>query len=69
MTIPAERLQPFLEELTVLTTKYRISIGGCGCCDSPYLLDLKDEEIEIAPDSKYEVETACDGSFGRLSFI
>jgi hypothetical protein len=29
----------FLQELTELSKKYNIYIGGCGCCDSPYLLD------------------------------
>lgn len=71
MTIPVERLQPFLEELTALTTKHRISIGGCGCCGSPFLLDLEDDQTRkdygVSPDSKYEVETGSDGSLGRLS--
>ena len=30
-------LNKFLMELTELTKKYDISIGGCGCCGSPYL--------------------------------
>ena len=35
----------FLEELSELTKKYNISIGGCGCCGSPYLVHLKDKTI------------------------
>ena len=31
----------FLEELTELTKKYNIVIGGCGCCGSPFLYDLQ----------------------------
>lgn len=27
----------FLLELRDLTLKHRIAIGGCGCCDSPWL--------------------------------
>jgi hypothetical protein len=27
----------FLSELTDLTLKYGVSIGGCGCCGSPWL--------------------------------
>lgn len=27
----------FLTELTALTQKYGITLGGCGCCGSPYL--------------------------------
>ena len=30
-------LNNFLIELTELTKKYDICIGGCGCCSSPYL--------------------------------
>lgn len=33
------RLDKFLEELSALTKKYGIEIGGCGCCGSPYLVD------------------------------
>lgn len=32
--------EEFLRELTLLTHKYGIGIGGCGCCSSPYLLTL-----------------------------
>jgi hypothetical protein len=32
------KLDKFLEELSALTKKYGIEIGGCGCCDSPYLV-------------------------------
>ena len=35
----------FLEELSELTKKYNISIGGCGCCGSPYLINLKDKTL------------------------
>ena len=27
----------FLAELSALSEKYQIYIGGCGCCDSPFL--------------------------------
>ena len=46
-----ENKQEFLNELTALTKKYKISIDGCGCCGSPYL-----NEIEIISDkSKYVI--------------
>ena len=38
------RLGNFLKELSHLTKKYNISIGGCGCCGSPYLTDLETDE-------------------------
>ena len=27
----------FLKELTALSRKHGIAVGGCGCCGSPYL--------------------------------
>ena len=32
----------FIIELETLTRKYGISIGGCGCCGSPWLEDDAD---------------------------
>jgi hypothetical protein len=38
MTEPTkEQVEAFLTELTALTIKYGIEIGGCGCCGSPFL--------------------------------
>lgn len=34
-------LNDFLNELSELTIKYGIAIGGCGCCDSPWLEEIK----------------------------
>lgn len=35
VTVPQE----FLDELTALSKKYDLWIGGCGCCESPYILN------------------------------
>ena len=37
------RLEEFLKELSELTEKHGFSIGGCGCCGSPWINDFKDE--------------------------
>jgi hypothetical protein len=36
-----ERQDKFLAELTKLTMKYGVAIGGCGCCGSPFLTHLE----------------------------
>ena len=38
-------LNEFLKELTKLSRKYNIGIGGCGCCGSPFLYNIKTEKI------------------------
>ena len=38
------REKQFLEELRLLTLKYRLRIWGCGCCGTPALLELEKEE-------------------------
>ena len=36
----------FLEELAELSNKYKIVIGGCGCCGSPFIYGLNEETDE-----------------------
>lgn len=46
---PEERLELFQKDLQNLFKKHGVVIGGCGCCDSPYLeLTDNDERIEQA---------------------
>lgn len=40
-----EQAHEFLKELTALTHKYKIVIGGCGCCGSPHINPLDDETL------------------------
>lgn len=41
----------FLNELLELSKKYKIEIGGCGCCGSPFLTGIDDG----SPIVKYRV--------------
>jgi hypothetical protein len=44
-----EQEQEFLNELTALTHKYRVVIGGCGCCGSPSINPLDNESLNGNP--------------------
>jgi hypothetical protein len=50
-----KELYSFLDELAKLTKKYKFEIGGCGCCGSPFVRDLKykDNYVYVASDLKY----------------
>ena len=41
----SESEEAFIAGLQDLTRKYKIAIYGCGCCSSPYLVDLKPNEL------------------------
>lgn len=41
----SKQLDEFLVELTTLCSKYNMTIGGCGCCDSPWLIQELDKQI------------------------
>jgi len=43
------RQENFLKDLTRISKKHKITIDGCGCCASPYLV-LQDTELK----GKYE---------------
>lgn len=48
--------EDFLEELTKLTKKHKIFIGGCGCCGSPYLVDFN----SVAGEKIFDVDVDID---------
>lgn len=56
--IAPDRLKAFLDELTALSIKHRISIGGCGCCGSPSLDEMTDHDIRVTPEyqSHYKID-------------
>lgn len=42
--IDRDALTDFLRDLRELALKHGVKVGGCGCCGSPVLLELEDEE-------------------------
>ena len=36
-----KKIKAFLKELTELSKWHGIVIGGCGCCGSPFLMDIE----------------------------
>ena len=42
-----EDAEAFLKEYKSLVEKYQIYIEACGCCDSPWLLDVDEEYCSI----------------------
>jgi len=70
-TVQERRVRTFLDELTELTKKYQIEIGGCGCCGSPFLVFLDEEPHPRINASHYTVERPDyyeELTYERLSF-
>lgn len=54
-----QNLEQFLKELSELSAKYDLWIGGCGCCGSPYI-DTGDgyniaQDLAVASDHTYYI--------------
>lgn len=70
-TLSPERIAAFLAELTELSRKHGVVIGGCGCCGSPFLFPFDDEHTE----SSFEKTTPAgayicsDGNDERLRWV
>ena len=41
----SENEAAFVAELQQLTRKYKVAIAGCGCCQSPWLHPLGEDEL------------------------
>jgi len=50
-TISEEQLKEFLKDLSKLSRKHKIIIGGCGCCGSPFLMPMSvDGRYSVSPE-------------------
>ena len=58
-------IKEFIKELEVLSRKYQLYIGGCGCCGSPFIETL-DSINDLHNDAGYvyedELNWVCPGS-------
>lgn len=41
------KTEQFLIELTELGRKHGIVIGGCGCCGSPFIYQLREDQLAL----------------------
>jgi hypothetical protein len=42
---PLDNIDAFLTELEQLTRKHKLKISACGCCESPWVLELEEKEM------------------------
>lgn len=45
-------VREFLRELSKLSRRHKIVIGGCGCCGSPFLSPMSKDDGRYEVDSK-----------------
>ena len=55
-----KELESFLAELTALSEKHNLYIGGCGCCGSPWIdrpgAPNEATELRMNTNGKYEAD-------------
>jgi hypothetical protein len=58
-TLEKDNVKEFLRELSKLSRRYKISIGGCGCCGSPFLSPISGDG------GRYETSEDFDGMYWK----
>jgi hypothetical protein len=51
-----EKIDSFLNDLTKLSVKYNLYIGGCGCCGSPFIISEGGENNYLYDNLEYDHE-------------
>ena len=63
-----ENEENFIKELTALSKKYKVIIGGCGCCGSPYVSACDIDKDKFVNEAGYSYDDYLDwqspGSYG-----
>ncbi len=55
----------FILALRELSLKHRVVVGGCGCCGSPWVVEIKEEAA--VPEAGYAIEIPSHGDISWLS--
>lgn len=50
--LDADQVKNFVRELSKISRKHKIKIGGCGCCGSPFLSPMEKDDGRYEVDSK-----------------
>ena len=53
-----DRIRDFLKELTELSIKHNLVIGGCGCCGSPWITEVNKNTI-VCEDLIFDSDKQC----------
>jgi hypothetical protein len=70
MSLPnAQKLNLFLAELTELSKKHGLAIGGCGCCGSPWIYDDGDGAEDFKKQHYVLKGPVMDGGADGLEFV
>lgn len=51
-----KKIDEFLDEYKKLCEKYNFMIDGCGCEDSPWIVNIKDINEHISHLKKYSID-------------
>lgn len=67
-SLDKDTVDEFIRELSALSKKYRIQIAGCGCCDSPYLLPIQDDDLPGSYNITIDDTTYKNTIYGNVAF-